>query len=174
MIKQFPQTILPTYRYSYEMITFIKQTIGIDLSLSGEAAYQNTRHLANAHVVQADVFALPFLSIFNYIFSIDVLHHLEDPQMGFSQLVNLSRKNGKISVWFYSKENNNWIVALMPVREHITTRLPKPMLLGISHLIEILLNILLKSIYRLVDEIKPGQKSNMYCLTMNTFIISAV
>jgi SAM-dependent methyltransferase len=135
-----------------------KEIIGIDLSQSVEAAYQNTRHLANAHVVQANIFELPFPNIFDYIFSIGVLHHLDNPREGFSQLVKLLKKNGKISVWVYSRENNRWVITLAPIRKVITSRLPKPALLSISHFIGFFLYLLLQMVYKPVNETKPGRK----------------
>ena len=134
------------------------EIIGIDLSQSVEAAYQNTRHLPNAHVVQANIFALPFTSMFDYIFSIGVLHHLDDPGKGFSQLVKLLKKNGRISVWVYSMENNQWVVALSPIRKHITSHLPKTVLLGISHFIGIFLYLLLQLVYKPANETNLGRK----------------
>lgn len=135
-----------------------KEIIGIDLSLSVEAAYQNTRHLANAHVVQANIFALPFTSTFDYIFSIGVLHHLDKPREGFSHLVKLLKRSGRISVWVYSKEYNWWVVALTPLRRFITSRLPKPILLAVSHSIGIFLYLLLQSVYKPINETKLGSK----------------
>jgi len=134
------------------------QIIGVDLSQSVEAAYQNTRHLANAHVVQADIFALPFTNIFDYIFSIGVLHHLDDPGKGFSQLVKLLKKDGRISVWVYSKENNRLVIALTPFRKHITSRLPKPILLGLSHFLGSFLYLLYHLVYKPLNETKLGNK----------------
>jgi SAM-dependent methyltransferase len=134
------------------------EIIGIDLSQSVEAAYQNTRHLVNAHVVQANIFALPFRNVFDYIFSIGVLHHLDNPQQGFCQLVKLLKRNGSISVWVYSRENNHWVAALTPLRKHITSRLPKPVLLGASHFIGIFLYLLLQLVYRPVNEMKVERK----------------
>ncbi len=49
-----------------------RDVIGVDLSNSVEAAYHNTRTLSNAHVVQADILALPFVKQFDYIFSVGV------------------------------------------------------------------------------------------------------
>lgn len=37
-----------------------KEGVGIDLSDAVESAFQNTRHLPNVHVVQADAYNLPF------------------------------------------------------------------------------------------------------------------
>jgi trans-aconitate methyltransferase len=41
-----------------------KEVVGIDLSAAVESAFQATRHLPNAHVVQADIFKLPFKRAF--------------------------------------------------------------------------------------------------------------
>jgi uncharacterized protein YbaR (Trm112 family) len=37
-----------------------KEVIGIDLSAAVETAYHATKHLPNAHIVQADIYKLPF------------------------------------------------------------------------------------------------------------------
>jgi len=66
-----------------------KGSVGVDISLAVEAAWQNTRCLPNVHVVQADICHLPFRQgsgDFDFIFSIGVLHHLPDPQAGFCAL----------------------------------------------------------------------------------------
>jgi SAM-dependent methyltransferase len=135
-----------------------REIIGIDLSQSVEAAYQNTRHLPNAHIIQANIFALPFNPIFDYVFSIGVLHHLDNPQMGFSHLVRALKENGSISIWVYSQENNGWVIALSPVRTHITSRLPKLVLLGVSHFTGIFLYLLLQLIYKPVNKARLGEK----------------
>lgn len=139
-----------------------KEIIGIDLSNSVEAAYQNTRHLENAHVVQADIFTLPFPRVFDYIFSIGVLHHLDKPKKGFSQLVELLNKDGRISVWVYSKENNQWVISLTPIRKRITSHLPKPVLLGISHFLGFFLYLLLQVVYKPANETRLGLKVRRY------------
>jgi hypothetical protein len=46
-----------------------KEVVGIDLSAAVESAFQATRHLPNAHIVQADIFKLPFKKAFDYAFS---------------------------------------------------------------------------------------------------------
>jgi hypothetical protein len=83
---------------------------------------------------------------------------LDNPREGFSQLVKLLKKNGKISVWVYSRENNRWVITLTPIRKAITSRLPKPALLSISHFIGFFLYLLLQMVYKPVNETKPGRK----------------
>jgi SAM-dependent methyltransferase len=59
------------------------EIIGVDLSHAVDAAYRNARALPNAHVVQADISAVPFVEQFDYILSVGVLHHMQSPQEGF-------------------------------------------------------------------------------------------
>ena len=130
-----------------------REIIGIDLSDSVDAAYRNTRMLANAHVVQADIYSLPFAKQFDYIFSVGVLHHLHAPQQGFSSLAQLLKDGGKLSAWVYGRENNGWVIRfLSPLRLHITSRLPRPMLHGISHLLGSILYVCLQLIYKPVND----------------------
>jgi uncharacterized protein YbaR (Trm112 family) len=56
-----------------------RDVIGIDLSDAVETAFAATRHLANVHIVQADIYHLPLARVFDYAFSVGVLHHLPDP-----------------------------------------------------------------------------------------------
>jgi SAM-dependent methyltransferase len=123
-------------------------TIGIDLSDAVESAYENTRHLPNAHVIQADIYHLPFLRPFDFAYSIGVLHHLPDPKQGFLSLARHLKPGGRIAVWVYGKEGNRWIELLVnPIRIHLTSRLPKFVTRIISFLIALPLYVALKLIY---------------------------
>lgn len=130
-----------------------REIIGVDLSDSVDAAYRNTRLLVNAHVVQADIYALPFVDQFDYIFSVGVLHHLPDPQQGFACLAQLLTDGGQLSAWVYGEENNGWVIRfLSPIRLRLTSRLPRPVLHGISNILGIGLYICVKLIYQPVNE----------------------
>jgi SAM-dependent methyltransferase len=103
-----------------------REVIGIDLSDAVEAAYQNTRHLPNVHVVQADILHLPFANPFDLVYSIGVLHHLPEPREGFLALAKHVTPGGRLSIWVYGKEGNLWIERFVdPVRIHLTSKLPK-------------------------------------------------
>ncbi|MFH1228583.1 MAG: methyltransferase domain-containing protein [Planctomycetota bacterium] len=79
------------------------EAVGFDLSLAVEAAFDNIGLKPGCHIIQADVFKLPFKKeAFDYIFSIGVLHHTPDTGKAFSQLVPLLKKGGKIAIWVYS------------------------------------------------------------------------
>lgn len=110
-----------------------RDVIGIDLSEAVETAYAATRSLPNAHIIQADIYHLPFRRAFDYAFSVGVLHHLPDPRQGFFSLAAKVKPGGHVSAWVYGAENNEWIVRLVnPVREKITSRIDQRALLHLS------------------------------------------
>ncbi|MGO9646946.1 MAG: methyltransferase domain-containing protein [Terriglobales bacterium] len=129
--------------------------IGIDLSDAVESAYQNTRHLPNAHVIQADIYNLPFSSRFEFAYSIGVLHHLPEPKQGFLGLVKKLKPGGRIAIWVYGKEGNRWIELLVdPIRIHVTSRLPKFITRVISFALSLPLYAALKLVYLPVHRIR--------------------
>ncbi|HZH35584.1 MAG TPA: methyltransferase domain-containing protein [Pyrinomonadaceae bacterium] len=112
-----------------------KEVIGIDLSAAVESAFALTRNLPNAHIVQADIFKLPFKQAFDYAFSVGVLHHTPDPKRSFVSLAGKVKPGGHISAWVYGAENNEWIVRFVnPVREGFTSKLNQPALFQLSKL----------------------------------------
>jgi SAM-dependent methyltransferase/uncharacterized protein YbaR (Trm112 family) len=132
-----------------------QEVIGVDLSQSVDVAYQHTRQLPNAHVIQGDIMTLPLKPTFDYIFSVGVLQFLERPQAGFDRLTQLLRDGGAISVWVYAKENNGWVIRLInPLRQYVTSRLPRPLLYGLSHCLGLPLYLLIQLLYKPANEWK--------------------
>jgi SAM-dependent methyltransferase/uncharacterized protein YbaR (Trm112 family) len=106
-----------------------RAVVSMDLSDAVDAAFANTRHLANVHIVQADMNQPPVQRVFDYAFSVGVLHHLPDPERGFRALVSRLVPGGAISAWVYGREGNGWIVHVVsPIRERVTSRMPHKML----------------------------------------------
>jgi SAM-dependent methyltransferase/ribosomal protein S27AE len=101
-----------------------RDVVGIDLSSAVETAFAATRSLSNVHIVQADIYHLPFAQVFDYAFSVGVLHHLPDPRAGFKSLVAKVKPGGHVSAWVYGAENNEWITRwINPLRERLTSRM---------------------------------------------------
>jgi SAM-dependent methyltransferase len=113
-----------------------REVIGVDLSAAVETAYAATRHLDNAHIVQADIYQLPFKrEQFDYAFSVGVLHHLPDPRGGFRSLAEKVKAGGHLSAWVYGAENNGWITRWVnPLRQRVTSRMNQRTLLQLSKL----------------------------------------
>lgn len=106
-----------------------RAVVAMDLGAGVESAFANTRGISNVHVVQADLNRPPVRPVFDFAFSIGVLHHLPDPERGFQALVSRLRPGGTMSAWVYGREGNGWIVHVVsPLRERFTTRLPHRLL----------------------------------------------
>ncbi len=112
-----------------------RDIIGIDLSAAVEVAYAATREIKNAHIIQADIYNLPLRQVFDYAFSVGVLHHLPRPREGFMALAAKVKPGGHLSAWVYGAENNEWITRwISPVREKISSRMNLRALLHLSKL----------------------------------------
>jgi SAM-dependent methyltransferase len=112
-----------------------KEVVGIDLSRAVESAFQATRQLPNVHIVQADIFKLPFKKAFDFAFSVGVLHHTPDPKKAFLSLASKVKKGGAVSAWVYGAENNEWITKYVnPIRTGFTSKINQPTLYQLSKL----------------------------------------
>ena len=131
-----------------------REVIGLDLSSSVETAYAKTKDLSNIHIVQGDIYNPPFRKAFDYIYSVGVLHHLSEPQRGFQSLLRFLKKDGCISVWVYGKENNGWLLKTIdPLRRHVTSWLPYPVLSGLCHLLAMGAYPWLKLVYKPINNL---------------------
>jgi SAM-dependent methyltransferase len=131
--------------------------VGLDL---GEAAYvarEATRHLSNVEVVRGDILRPPFRgNVFDYAYSIGVLHHLPTPRQGFESVLGCLRPGGHFSSWVYGRENNEWIVLLVdPFRTHVSNRLPRWLLKALSWTLAAVLKALAWGVYRPLHRRNP-------------------
>lgn len=142
-----------------------KTVIGMDVSDAVEVAYQNTKNLSNVHVVQANIYHPPLREgMFDYVYSIGVLHHLPDPGIGFRTIAGLLKPGGTISIWVYGREGNGWIIYFVnPLRKILTSKMPLSMLRIVSFPIALLLYGLCMFIYKPVNlYIKPLREFLFY------------
>ena len=135
-----------------------KDIVAVDLSEAVEVAFAATRGLANAHVIQADIFHLPLRRAFDYAFSVGVLHHLPEPREGFKSLVSKVKSGGHMSAWIYGAENNGWIVSFVnPVRRR-TSSMNRRALFHLSKLPAAAMYLSTKLIYAPLNRSEPGKK----------------
>jgi len=110
-----------------------RDIVAVDLSDAVEPAFEATRGMRNAHVVQADIYHLPVRPVFDYAFSVGVLHHLPDPREAFVSLIKKVKPGGYASAWVYGAESNEWIVRYInPLRRHVTSRMDPRVLFHLS------------------------------------------
>ncbi len=136
-----------------------REVIGVDLSSAVETAFAATRQLENVHIVQADIYHLPFANAFDYAFSVGVLHHLPDPRAGFRSLASKVKDGGHVSAWVYGAENNEWITrGINPLREKFSSRLDHRTLLHLSKVPTALLYLATKLVYGPLNRSASGAK----------------
>ena len=105
--------------------------VGVDLSRAIDAAYQNIGHRPNVHLVQADIFAMPFRDgTFDLAYSVGVLHHTPDTERAFARVAAAVRRGGAMAVYLYARYGPSHRFSDM-IRV-LTTRLPFPVLRALS------------------------------------------
>jgi SAM-dependent methyltransferase len=102
--------------------------VGLDLSEGVEVARANTAGSPRCHVVQGDIYHLPFRpGVFDFAYSIGVLHHLPRPRDGFRRMYPSVRKGGKVAIWVYGLKDMRWWYRLshMTWLRGVAPRLPR-------------------------------------------------
>ncbi len=91
-------------------------------------------------VEMRSAYELSFENQFDIAFSIGVVHHLEFPECALSGMVRATKPGGKVLIWVYGLENNEWIVRFFnPIRHALFSKLP----IGFVHHLSIYPTILL-------------------------------
>jgi len=86
------------------------EVIAFDLSNSVDACLENHGLVKNLHLVQADIYRLPFRrNLFPYIFCFGVLQHTPQPKEAFFHLTQFLAPGGRIAIDIYRKGPWNWI-----------------------------------------------------------------
>jgi SAM-dependent methyltransferase/uncharacterized protein YbaR (Trm112 family) len=89
-------------RHILQAATSGAEMVGLDLSEAVRAAHANTKHLKNVHIIQGDIYNHPFKKgVFDFIYSLGVLHHLPRPKEGFQSLAALLESGQEIFIWCY-------------------------------------------------------------------------
>jgi len=107
------------------------EVIGIDLTTAVDAAYANIGRRDRVHLVQADIFAMPFREeMFDLAYSIGVLHHSPDPRAAFVSVAATVKKGGGLAVFLYHRYG----IAhhFSDLLRRLTTRLPAGLVLTIA------------------------------------------
>ena len=120
-------------RHIYNAALFGAEMVGVDLSDAIESTAENVRELNNVHLIQADVYHLPFKpGVFDFAYSIGVLHHLPDPERGYQSLLPIVKPKGAVFIWVYSKKRAV-VNAILESARAVTTRVPPGVQQGLSY-----------------------------------------
>jgi SAM-dependent methyltransferase len=109
------------------------QYVGLDYSFAIDAARANVGQLPGVHLVQANLFQLPFAdNTFDLVMSLGVLHHTPDPRRAFGSLPRVLKPGGSLSVTVYDAGNKVYVMNSRFWRR-FSTRLPRRALHLISY-----------------------------------------
>ena len=102
------------------------KVVALDYSSAVDACYANLKHYPNLHVVQGDIYALPFaLGEFPFVYSLGVLQHTPDVAKAFAALPPMVQARGQLCVDFYWKRFRSLLHAkylFRPLTKHIEQR----------------------------------------------------
>jgi uncharacterized protein YbaR (Trm112 family) len=114
-------------RYAEVIARWGGEVVGVDLTRAVDAAAENLRCLPTAHLVQADIFALPFHDeTFDLAYSIGVLHHTPNTAGAFRLVAATVKKGGQLAVYVYFAGGVARYVS--DALRVVTTRLPRPLM----------------------------------------------
>jgi len=107
------------------------KVVALDYSSAVNACYANLRHHPDLHVVQGDIYALPFMSgAFTFVYCLGVLQHTPDVAYAFSALPSMVAVGGRLCVESYERSLKMWLLPRYWLRP-FTRRVPKEKLFAI-------------------------------------------
>ena len=74
------------------------RVVGVDLNTS-ELARERNRHHPNVELVEGDIATFAAPELFDVVYCIGVIHHTDDPDATFANLVKLCKPGGRLMVW---------------------------------------------------------------------------
>ncbi|HEX7442928.1 MAG TPA: class I SAM-dependent methyltransferase [Acidimicrobiales bacterium] len=91
-------------RYTRFLAEHLGALAALDGSSAVEAAARNLRDYPSVLVVKSDLRHAPFApESFDFVASLGVLHHLDDPREGFERLLTLVAPGGQMLLYLYSR-----------------------------------------------------------------------
>jgi SAM-dependent methyltransferase len=114
-------------RNSYWPLTYgAKGAVAIDVDdRSLSAARHNLVKFNDAVVRKLSIYEIDYENEFDICVSIGVIHHLTDPRLALRKLFQAAKPGGRVLIWVYGLENNEWIVKFVdPIRWSLLSRAP--------------------------------------------------
>lgn len=111
-------------RYAEVLAGWGAEVVGIDLTRAVDAAARTLHQRPNVHLIQADIFALPFRAeTFDLAYSIGVLHHTPSTAEAFKHMTTMVKKGGQLAIYVYHAGGLARYVS--DALRLLTTRLPR-------------------------------------------------
>ncbi len=100
--------------------------VAIDLDeRSLAAARRKLAQFPTAEVRKCSIYEIPFKDAFDIVFSIGVVHHLDDPALAVRKLAEAAKPGGRVLIWVYGYENLEvYVNVLNPMRKLLFSWMP--------------------------------------------------
>jgi SAM-dependent methyltransferase len=107
------------------------RVVGVDLTTAVDAAFATIGRRPNVHLIQADVFHMPFRdATFDKAYAVGVLHHTPDPEAAFGRMVATLKDGGAVALYLYARYGPQHRFA--DAIRTVTTRMPLRLMLWAS------------------------------------------
>jgi SAM-dependent methyltransferase len=121
----------------------------VDLNTVDIAKERNIEH-KNMTFIEADLATMDLGRRFDIAISIGVIHHTDNPDKTFANIVRHVKKNGRIIIWVYSREGNFLMERIVePARKHFLSKLSHGSRLFLSQVLTAMLYPFVYSVYLL-------------------------
>jgi len=115
--------------------------VALDYSSAVDACRANLGAHPRLHVVQGDIYALPFApNSFDYLYSLGVLQHTPDVSKAFSALPPVLVSGGRIAVDYYEKTWRSWLLPKYWLRPFTKSMDKERLFVLLQHITPTLLN----------------------------------
>ena len=103
-----------------------RSCVAMDLDdRSLDAARRNLAKFPAAEVRKCSIYDIEDRDAFDIVFSIGVVHHLNDPGLAVRKLAQAARPGGRVLIWVYGRENLAlYVNVLDPLRKVLFSRMP--------------------------------------------------
>jgi SAM-dependent methyltransferase len=119
-----------------------ERVVAVEPSGAFDVLKANTAALAeHIEYINGSGEAIPAGRNLDYVFSIGVLHHIYDPAPVVRAAYRALRPGGKMLVWLYGREGNEAYLRIVEPLRRITVTMPRPLLAGISHVLNVFLGL---------------------------------
>ena len=124
-------------RYTRFLAEYLEAEVALDGSSAAEAAARNLAEFPGVAVVRSDLRDAPFApESFDFISSLGVLHHLDDPFAGFERLLTFLAPHGQVLLYLYSRPPTRNLRSIgqscSAALRTLTTRISHPALKRVS------------------------------------------
>lgn len=140
-------------RHARQIAPFAGAVVAVDFSSAIDQAARNSSDQPNVHCIQADLTRLPLAEeIFELVYSMGVLHHLDDTAGALRELARTLKPGGRLRLYLYWKRSGiaGGILRIVEAARTVTTRLPFRFLRALCWTLSVILFVVVVLPYRLL------------------------